>query len=73
MKIKVKVKVNTRENSIKEIDKNYFEIKVSVPPEKGKANKGVIELISEYFDIPKSKIVILSGESYHEKVISIDM
>lgn len=73
MRIKVKVKPNARENSIKESKKGYFEVKVSVPPEKGKANKKVIELISEYFDVSKSKIEIVSGESYHEKVINIDL
>ena len=73
MRITVKVKPNSRENSIKEIEKDYFEIKVSVPPEKGKANKSVIELISEHFKVPKSKIEIITGESYHEKVIDIDL
>src|SRR5258706_142831 len=47
MKIKVKVKPNARENSIKELEKGYFEVKVSVQPEKGKANKKEIELENE--------------------------
>jgi uncharacterized protein (TIGR00251 family) len=72
MRIKVKVKPNARENSIKEIEKDYFEIKVSVPPEKGKANEKVIDLMSKYFKVPKSKIQILTGHSTREKVVHID-
>jgi uncharacterized protein len=46
-RIKVKVKPNSRSNEVKELDKDYYEVKVSVPPEKGKANKKVIELLSK--------------------------
>ena len=73
MRIKVKVKPNSHENTIKETANGFFVIKVSVPPENGKANKRVIELVSEYFKVPKSKVEILSGEAYHEKVIDIQL
>jgi uncharacterized protein (TIGR00251 family) len=71
-RIKVKVKPNSRSNEVMELDKDYFEVKVSVPPEKGKANKKVIELLSKYFKIPKSRITIISGELFKEKVIEIN-
>lgn len=71
MKIRVKVKPNSRENSIKELDKDYFEVRVSVPPEKGKANLKVIELISKHFKVPKSGIEIISGAASKEKIIQI--
>jgi len=41
-------------------------------PEKGKANKKVIEIISKYLKIPKSRIRILKGETSKEKLIKID-
>jgi uncharacterized protein (TIGR00251 family) len=71
MHIKVKVKRNSRKNELKEVQKDYFEIKVTAPPEKGKANEKVIELISKHFKVPKSRIEIISGAAYREKVISI--
>lgn len=72
MRIKVKVKPNSRSNEVKELEKDYYEVKVSVPPEKGKANKKVVELLSKHFKIPKSKINIISGELFKEKVIEIE-
>jgi uncharacterized protein len=71
MRIKIKVKPNARSNEVKEIDKDYYEVRVSVPPEKGKANERVIELIAKYLKVPKSKVSIVSGELYKEKVIEI--
>lgn len=71
MKIKVKVKPNSRENSIKQIEKDYYEIRVSVPPEKGKANEKVIELISRHLKIPKSHIELISGAASKEKIFTI--
>lgn len=73
MLIKLKVKPNSRKNEITEIGENYYEARVSVPPEKGKANRRVIELLSEYFRIPKSRITIIRGETGKEKVIEISL
>ncbi len=71
MKITVKVKPNARENSLKLLDSGIYEAKVSVPPEKGKANSKVIELLSEHLKIPKSKITLVSGQTFKEKVFEI--
>jgi uncharacterized protein (TIGR00251 family) len=71
MKIRVKVKPNARTNEVKKLDENYYEVRVTVPTEKGKANKKVIEVLSEYLRLPKSKIAIKSGEKSREKVIEI--
>ncbi len=41
------------------------------PPDKGKANKELIELISNFFRVPKSNITIISGITSREKKIRI--
>lgn len=71
LKIRVKVKPNSRENSVKELSTGYFEVRVSVPPEKGKANERVIKLLSEHLNISKSSIYIEKGQQSKEKVINI--
>ncbi len=72
MKIKVKVKPNASRNEIKEIEKNYYEIRVTVVPEKGKANKKVVELLSKHLKKPKSKIKLIKGETSKEKIFEIE-
>ncbi len=71
MKISVKVKTNARENSIKLLETGIYEVKVSVPPEKGKANLKVIELISKELKIAKSGITLVKGETSKEKLFEI--
>ena len=71
MRIKVKVKPNAGRNELAEISPGFYEAKVSVPPEKGKANQKVIELLAKHFKVPKSKITLLSGASYKEKMFEI--
>ena len=71
MKIQVKVKPNSRIESIKQVKPGHFEIKVTVPPEKGKANKKVIEILSKHLKIPKSRFSIIKGETNKEKLVEI--
>lgn len=72
MKITVKVKPNARGNSIKETGLNTYDIRVSVPPEKGKANVKVIELLSKHLGIAKSRITITGGASSRLKTVIIE-
>ncbi len=71
MKIRVKVKPNAKKDEIKKIENNYYEVRVTVVPEKGKANKRVVEMLSKHFKVPKSKIKLLRGETSREKVFEI--
>ena len=72
MRIKVKVKPNANKNELKEISPGFFEARVSVPPEKGKANQRVIELLAKHFKVPKSNISLISGLTFKEKVFEIN-
>lgn len=42
----------------------------SVPAD-GKANESVIKLLSDYFNVAKSKIKIIRGETTRDKIIEI--
>ncbi|SNZ08426.1 hypothetical protein SAMN06265182_1277 [Persephonella hydrogeniphila] len=72
MRIKVKVKPNAKKEEIKKIEEDYYEVKVTVVPEKGKANKKVIEVLSRHLKVPKSKIKLIRGETSREKVFEIE-
>jgi len=72
MRIKVKVKPNANKNELKEISTGFFEARVSVPPEKGKANQRVIELLAKHFKVPKSAVSLISGHTFKEKVFEIE-
>ncbi len=44
---------------------------VTAIPEKGKANKSLITLLSAHFDVPKSAIMIVRGDKSRLKIIEI--
>lgn len=46
-------------------------VKVSAPPDKGKANRAVIEILAKALNVPKSSLAIISGETSRNKNILI--
>ena len=48
-----------------------IKIKVQAPPEGGKANRAVIDLISRDLAVPKSDVRIVSGGKTMDKVVEI--
>ena len=70
MKVNLKVIPNSKRPEIKR-EKEYFKIKVDAPAKEGKANKRLLELLSDYFSLPKSRIKIIKGENSRNKVVEI--
>ena len=71
MKISVKVKPQAKEDRVNKIGENQFAVWVKAKAIEGKANQAVIKLLSKYFDIAQSKIVLLRGERARDKVFKI--
>ena len=69
-KFKIKVVANSKINLIDFCDE-YIKIKITARAVEGKANKAIIEYLSEVLDLPKSKIIIASGEKSSIKTIHV--
>jgi uncharacterized protein (TIGR00251 family) len=69
--IKLIVRPNASRNSIDGIYLDRIKIRISSPPEKGRANKELVKFISEKLGIPKKYIKIISGNSSNLKEIEI--
>lgn len=52
-------------------DGELYKVYVTVAPEKGKANKKMIELLAQYFKAAKSQIRIVKGEISRNKIVEI--
>ncbi|MBM4129266.1 MAG: DUF167 domain-containing protein [Nitrospira sp.] len=70
MKISVKVKPNMKEEKV-EREGDVFTVSVKEPAKEGRANKAVIALLSEFFNVPKSRITILMGMRSKQKIVEI--
>jgi uncharacterized protein (TIGR00251 family) len=70
MMLSVKVKPNSRENKITN-ENGLITIRIHAPAQEGKANKAIVEFLSEAMDIPKSYIEIVGGLTNSNKRIAI--
>ncbi|RUM24905.1 DUF167 domain-containing protein [Rhizobium vallis] len=50
----------------------HLKARVTAVPEKGKANKALILLISKSLGIPKSSVSLISGETARKKILRIE-
>jgi len=71
MKISVKVKPIAKQEKIERINESHFLIWVKERPQEGKANKAVVKVLSEYFGVPQSQVVLLKGQSSKGKIFEI--
>jgi uncharacterized protein (TIGR00251 family) len=70
-RLKVRVKPGGKKDAILGIYGGALKISVTAPPERGKANAGVIKLLSKRLDISRDQMVITSGEGSRNKSLSI--
>ena len=71
MKLFIKIKINSKIEKVIKLNENNFTVSVRVPPIENKANIRLIELLSEYLNIPKSRFTIIRGIKSKNKVIEI--
>ncbi len=71
MILRVRAKPKSKVECVKEIEKDLYEVAVKEPPEDGKANERIIELLAEHFGVSKSKVKLLKGYTSRLKVFEI--
>lgn len=71
MKINVKAKPSSGRQLVEKIDETHFTVWVKEPPAKGLANKGVANALAEYFNVPKSNVIIKFGHTSRNKIFEV--
>jgi hypothetical protein len=70
MRLSIKVIPNAKQNKIVE-ESGRMKVYLTAPPVEGKANKALIEFLSEHFKVKKNQIRIVRGEKSRDKVLEI--
>ena len=73
MKISVKVKPQAKEDKVKKIGLNNYAVWVKAKAIEGKANQAVVKILSGYFDVPKSNILLITGERVRDKIFMVNI
>ncbi len=76
-KFSIKLTPNAKKNEVTEdevdmLGMRCLKAKVNQPPEDGKANAALIELLSEFLGVRKNKIKIVQGLTSRNKIIDIE-
>jgi uncharacterized protein (TIGR00251 family) len=70
MLVEIKVIPRSSRNLIKD-EGGRLKAYLTIAPEKGKANKVLVELLAGHFNVKKSCVRIVKGEHSHHKIIEI--
>ncbi|HMK61535.1 MAG TPA: DUF167 domain-containing protein [Dissulfurispiraceae bacterium] len=69
--IEVKVDPRSSKNEIAGVVNNVVRIKLTAPPVDGEANAMLIKFLADMFDVKRSDVVIMKGESSRHKLIKL--
>ena len=67
----VTYKPGAKAEAIEKLADCEFSVRVKAPAREGKANEALIRALSGYFNIPKSRISIVSGLGSKKKIVDI--
>lgn len=67
----VKVQPRARKNAVTGNVGDALKLALTAPPIEGRANQAAIEVLADFFDIPRSSITIASGETSRLKIVRI--
>ena len=63
----VRAQPGARRNEIRGVQDGMLKVCVTQSPEKGKANKALVEVLSKALGLKKSQIELIAGETSHHK------
>ncbi len=71
MLIKVKVFPASKKEKIIKKKEDSFEVKVKEKPIRGEANKAVIDILSNFFNVSRNKVKLIKGFKQRNKIFEI--
>ena len=72
VRISVQAHPRAKRNEVMRFEEGVLHLKIAAPPTEGKANKKLIEFLSEVLDISKSRNTIEKGTTSHRKLILVE-
>ena len=70
-RLSLHVHPGSKKNEIVGMHGDALKIKITAPPEDGKANEAVIRFLAEVLDLPRARISIIRGQTSRKKVVEI--
>lgn len=71
MLVRVHVTPNAKKVRVVKAGETDYDVSVDEKAMDGRANRRLIEILSEHFEVPKSRISIVSGARSRDKILQI--
>jgi uncharacterized protein (TIGR00251 family) len=71
VRISLRIQPGASRNEVAGFNKGVWKFKIAAPPVEGKANKALLEFLSEVLNIARSRIAIVRGETGRDKVVAV--
>lgn len=69
--LQVRVQPQASRDEFAEVQGTHLRIRITAPPVEGKANAHLCKFLAQVFQVPKSGVTLLSGETAREKRLRI--
>ena len=69
--ISVKVQPRSKAPGVEKLADGSFRIRVLAAPDRGRANREVIDRLAEFLDVPPSRLKIVRGEASSNKRVRV--
>lgn len=71
-RVRLRVSPGARRTELAGRHGDGWKVRVSVPPERGRANDAVLDLLSEKLELPRRSLSIVSGHGAREKIVLME-
>lgn len=72
-RFRLRVKPSARKSAIVGLHGGALKVSVAAPPDRGRANDAVIDLLAGILDVPSSAIEIVVGGTSQDKVVAVKL
>jgi uncharacterized protein YggU (UPF0235/DUF167 family) len=70
--ISVKVQARSKIPGVEKLADGSLRVRVQATPERGRANREVLERLAEFLDLPSSRLTIVRGERSSTKWVRLE-
>ena len=68
----VKVRPKASRDQVVGYRDGVLQLRVTAPPDKGRANAAVVALLADALGVAKSRVRIVRGQSFRDKVLTVE-
>jgi uncharacterized protein len=70
--LSIRVIPRARRSELSGVRADALLVRLAAPPVDGAANAALVEFLSDYFDMPRGRVTLVTGERSRDKTVRLD-